>query len=47
MLPYTTQVLNKDNERGDVYDDKHKALATRGFTVPPEVTNLMQMLAVP
>jgi hypothetical protein len=46
-LPYTTEVLNKDNEWGDVYDDTHTALGTRGFSIPPEVTNLMQMLAVP
>jgi hypothetical protein len=45
-LPYTIQVLNKDNEWDDVYNDKHTTLVTRGFNVPPEVTNLVQMLAV-
>jgi len=47
MLPYTIRVLNKDNERSDVYDDTHTAMATRGFFVPSKVTNLMQMLVVP
>ena len=46
LLHYTIQVLNKNNEWGDVYDDKHITLATRGFSIPHEVTNLLKMLAV-
>ena len=40
-------MVNKDNEWGDVYEDKYTALGTGGFSIPNEVTNLMQMLVVP
>ena len=44
---FSLQVLNKDNEFDSIYDDKHSAISTNGFTTPPQFTNLMNILSTP
>jgi len=41
------QVLNKDNEFDAIYDDKHAAISTNGFTTPPRFTNLINIMSSP
>jgi hypothetical protein len=36
---------NNDNEFDAIYEDKHVAISTNGFTTPPQFTNLMNIVS--